>query len=309
MLVLTSIDHEQIAEHRERDEFFWLDLFEPSPQQLEEVIGDFAVHELAAKALREKDDHPWLEVFEDSAALVFYGASDAGEVFEVEIVVTGDYLLTVRHDRCKALDDVREVISHRDVDNEAQAVYRVLDALADSFLPALTAIEEQIDDVEDDVLADSGTGTSAGRILELRRKLVQLRRVVLPMRDMFARAGEDIANVKGLSGRRAREYFLDIYADLVRLAQQIDSARDLLTSAMDVHLSSVSNRMNEIMTRLTIVATIFLPLAFVTGFFGQNFGWLTDHIDTFWEFVALGIGGITLPVAIMLIWFRRSRYL
>ncbi len=307
--MLSGFDREEIAGLRGRDEFFWLDLFEPSPQQLEEVIGDFAVHELAAKALREKDDHPWLEVFEDSAALVFYGASDAGEVFEVEIVVTGDYLLTVRHDRCKALDDVREVISHRDVDNEAQAVYRVLDALADSFLPALTAIEEQIDDVEDDVLADSGTGTSAGRILELRRKLVQLRRVVLPMRDMFARAGEDIATVRGLSGRRAREYFLDIYADLVRLAQQIDSARDLLTSAMDVHLSSVSNRMNEIMTRLTIVATIFLPLAFVTGFFGQNFGWLTDHIDTFWEFVALGIGGITLPVVIMLVWFRRSRYL
>jgi magnesium transporter len=305
--VLTAIDRDEIAALRDRGEYVWVDLVSPSAEQVDDAIEVFAVHELAAKALREDDDHPWLEVFDESAALVFYGVSDAGEVFEVEMVVTGDHLLTVRHAPCTPVDQVRALLSRRQPDTEAQVVYRVLDALGDSFLPALTAIEGEIDDLEDEVLEETDR-SAAAHILQLRRKLVRLRRVVLPMRDMFARAGEDIAHVPGLTVG-ARDYFLDIYADLIRLAQQIDAQRDLLTSTMDVHLSSVSNRMNEIMTRLTIVATIFLPLAFVTGFFGQNFRWMVDHVDTFWEFVLLGGGGLAIPLAIMLIWFRRSRFL
>jgi magnesium transporter len=307
--VLTAFDRAEITGLQDQHEFFWLDLVSPTPEEVEEVIAHFRVHELIAQSLRETDDHPWLEVFEDSAGLVFYGATEGGEVFEVEFVLTGDYVITVRHAVCKPVDDLRQRLDRRHIDNEAQAVYRVLDALGDSFLPVLTEIEDGIDVVEDDVLSEEASGSAAGRVLELRRRLVTLRRVVLPMRDMFARGGEDLATVPGLKGRRAREYFLDIYADLVRLAQQIDSARDLLTSAMDVHLSSVSNRMNEIMTRLTIVATIFLPLAFITGFFGQNFGWLVRNINQFWEFALLGVGGLVVPVLAMLYWFRRSRFL
>jgi magnesium transporter len=314
MRVLTAIDRDEIAALRDQDEYVWVDLVSPAPQELEEAIEVFEVHELAAKSLREDDDHPWLEVFEDSAALVFYGVSDADDVFEVEIVVTGDYLLTVRNAACTPVDQVRGLLSRRQPENEAQAVHRVLDALADSFLPALTAIENEIDDIEDEVLKESEGQVDprkvAPQILELRHKLVRLRKVILPMRDMFARSGEDIAAVRGLSaGTRARDYFLDIYADLVRLSQSLDAARDLLTSLMDVHLSTVSNRTNDVMKQLTIVATIFLPLAFVTGFFGQNFRWLVDHVDTFPEFLLFGGGGLIVPVVTLLVWFRRSRYL
>ena len=78
---------------------------------------------------------------------------------------------------------------------------------------------------------------------------------------------------------------------------------------MDVYLSTVSNRLNAVMKQLTIIATIFLPLTFVTGFFGQNFGWLVRHITSFWAFAAFGIGGLIVSAVVLVIWFRRSGFL
>ena len=85
-------------------------------------------------------------------------------------------------------------------------------------------------------------------------------------------------------------YFRDVYDHLIRISDLIDSYRDLLTGAMDVYLSTVSNRLNAVMKQLAMIATIFLPLTFVTGFFGQNFGWMVGHIGSTGAFVAFGIG-------------------
>jgi magnesium transporter len=99
-----------------------------------------------------------------------------------------------------------------------------------------------------------------------------------------------------------------VYDHLIRISDLIDSYRDLLTGAMDVYLSTVSNRLNVVMKQLTIIATIFLPLTFVTGFFGQNFGWLVDHIDTLAGFLGYGIGALVVSVVALLVWFRRRGY-
>jgi magnesium transporter len=92
-------------------------------------------------------------------------------------------------------------------------------------------------------------------------------------------------------------YFRDIYDHLIRISELIDSYRDLLTSSMDVYLSTVSNRLNSVMKQLTVMATVFLPLTFITGFFGQNFGWMVGHIGSPWAFFGLGIGAEVVTVA------------
>jgi magnesium transporter len=145
-------------------------------------------------------------------------------------------------------------------------------------------------------------------IFRLRRKLVSLRRIVTPQRDLFARAVDDIANLPGLEAGQ-RDYFRDIYDHLIRISDLIDSYRDLLSGAMDVYLSTVSNRLNAVMKQLTIVATIFLPLTFMTGFFGQNFGWMVRHINSAAAFWLLGVGGVIAAVALMFVLFRRAGYL
>src|SRR5205085_6595101 len=143
------------------------------------------------------------------------------------------------------------------------------------------------------------------KIFRLKRDLVTLRRVVSPQRDLFARAFDDITALPGLQSSN-HDYFRDVYDHLLRISDQIDTYRDLLTSAMDVYLSTVSNRLNLVMKQLTIIATIFLPLSFVTGFFGQNFAWLVNHIDTLGAFLAFGIGGLLVPLVLLLRWFRRA---
>jgi magnesium transporter len=106
-----------------------------------------------------------------------------------------------------------------------------------------------------------------------------------------------------------RDYFRDVYDHLIRISDLIDSYRDLLTGAMDVYLSTVSNRLNQVMKQLTVIATIFLPLTFVTGFFGQNFGWMVRHVNSLEAFLAFGIGGIVLAAALLFAWFKRSHYI
>jgi magnesium transporter len=142
----------------------------------------------------------------------------------------------------------------------------------------------------------------------MKRSLIHMRKVVAPQRDMMASINAGIDTVPGLTTEAAR-YFRDLYDHLIRLADLLDSYRDLLTSVMDTHLSTVSNRLNVVMKQLAVIATIFLPLTFLTGFFGQNFGYLVTHITSGWTFLWLGIGTEVIAVALLYVTFKRRGWL
>ncbi len=108
--------------------------------------------------------------------------------------------------------------------------------------------------------------------------------------------------------REDEHYFRDIYDHLIRISDLIDSYRDLLSSAMDGYLSTVSNRLNAVMKQLTIIATVFLRLTFITGFFGQNFGWLTGHIQRWPTFLGLGLGRELIALLLLLGFFKRRHW-
>ncbi len=156
------------------------------------------------------------------------------------------------------------------------ALYRVVDTLVDAYFPVLAALDDQIDDIEDEILK-APTDEQLGRLFDMKRALIVLRKVVTPERDVFATlASADV--IPGMTPEYER-YFRDIYDHLIRVSDLVDSYRDLLSGALDTHLSTVSNRLNVVMKQLTIIATVFLPLSFLTGFFGQNYGMddLQDH--------------------------------
>jgi Mg2+ and Co2+ transporter CorA len=130
-------------------------------------------------------------------------------------------------------------------------------------------------------------------------------KVVTPQRDMFARSVDQVVELPGLE-LDERDYFRDIYDHLIRISDLIDSYRDLLSGATDLYLSTVSNRQNDVMKQLTVIATIFLPLAFITGFFGQNFGFMVRDIAGGWAFWVLGVGSMVATVVGLLIFFHRK---
>jgi magnesium transporter len=311
MEVLTSFDRERIEELRGRDEFFWLDLRSPTEADVQALGELFGWHPLAVEDTRNFGQRPKLDDYGSDVFLVYYGvegdAKDQPKLIEVHLYISGSYVITFRHRHCGELDAVQKLLEQREVDSEEAVIYRILDGLTDTYFPYLASIDDEIDELEDSIISGP-TDEQLQRLFQLKRSLVVLRRIVTPERDLFARTIDDISALPGLT-TDSRDYFRDIYDHLIRISDLVDSYRDLLTGAMDVYLSTVSNRLNVVMKQLTIIATIFLPLTVVTGFFGQNFKWLVDNIDTFAAFLGFGVGSMVASCVILYVWFKRSGFL
>lgn len=183
-------------------------------------------------------------------------------------------------------------------------LYHLFETLTGSFFPALALIDDEIDDVESDIIAGPHQAQLT-QLIHLRRVVVRLRRVVSPQRDMLITGGELLLDVLHAPADRAA-YFRDVRDHLVRVNEMLDALRDLLAGAMDLYLSTVNTRQGEINKQLTLIATIFLPLTFVTGFFGQNFGWLVEEVihtqAAFWVF---GVGSLVVSGVALWVFFRR----
>jgi Mg2+ and Co2+ transporters len=302
--VLDSIDRGEIDRLRTSNEFFWLDLLAPPAEQIEQLAELFDLHPVAVEDLLHFGQRPKIDDYPNCLHLVFYGVEDE-EPVEVHLIVHGDALVTVRRGECSTLPDAARRVADVAPDREEYAVYRVLDALTDSFFPMLERIDDEIDELEDRVV-ERAREEDLQRIVALKRKLSGLRRRVGPQRDLLAGAGDFFERVPGFSADEAHDYYRDVYDHLLRIGDSIESYRDVLTGLLDVYLSAQSNRLNVVITRLTVLGTIFLPLTWVTGFFGQNFGWMVDNIASPEAFIGFGIGLEVVAVVVLLLWFRRA---
>jgi magnesium transporter len=309
--IFDRIDRDAIAELLKRDEYFWLDLTGPGENEIAELKDIFGFHPLALEDTLKRGQRPKLDDFGEYMFLVYYGVEEAErggmEMVEVHAFLSGGYIVTTHREGCAALDEVRERLAAQPPRSEQFVVYRVLDGLTDTFFPVLERLDDRIERL-DTAIFDRATPHQLEEITALRRELVELRRIVTPQRDLLARGIDDILEIPGLEVD-SRNYFRDVYDHSIRISDQIDSYRDLLSGSRDAYLSVVSNRLNQITKQLTVMATIFLPLSFVVGFFGQNFKWLVVNIQSPGAFFALGIGSLVLSALALLGWFRRSDYI
>jgi magnesium transporter len=309
--IFDRIDRDAIAELLKRDEYFWLDLADLGEKEVAGLKDIFGFHPLALEDTVKRGQRPKLDDFGEYMFLVYYGAEESErgdvELVEVHAFLSGGYIVTTHRRRCAALEEVRERLTAQPPRSEQFVVYRVLDGLTDTFFPVLERLDDRIERL-DAAIFDRATPRQLEEITVLRRELVELRRIVTPQRDLLARGIDDILEIPGLEVD-SRNYFRDVYDHSIRISDQIDSYRDLLSGSRDAYLSVVSNRLNQITKQLTVMATIFLPLSFVVGFFGQNFKWLVVNIQSTGVFFALGIGSIVVSVVALLFWFRRGEYI
>ena len=254
--------------------FFWLDLGNPTADDFDILREVFKLHPLALEDSEQFNQRAKVDGYEDFVFIVIYGAGpDDDRLVEVHCFYSERFLITVHRDDCPAFAEARRRYRKREraIDHPSLLLYRVVDGLVDSFFP---------------------------------RQLVGMRKTVTPQRDAFASLMGSVAELPGLA-EEDEHYFRDVYDHLIRISDLIDSYRDLLTGAMDVYLSTVSNRINAVMKQLTIIATIFLPLTFVTGFFGQNFDWMVSHVHSWPMFLVLGVGSEIAALLALLAFFRR----
>ncbi len=306
-----SVDREPtwdtVRDHLGAGRTFWLDLQAPSDDEIDRMGDVFGFHRLAVEDTHHFNQRAKLVDYEDHAFIVAFAAAldRVHDRIEVHCYYRPGVVVTVHRQQCPAIDGWLD----RHVDHEFDApglvlLYRVLDALAATFPPVLEEIDERLTELEDAVLADP-VPDQMGELSAMKRQLSHLRRAVIPSRDTLG-GGTSLA-IEELPGMtdEARRYFRDLYDHLVHVADQVDSEREHASSVMDVYLTTVNNKQNDVMKQLTAVSTYFLPLMFVTGFFGMNFAWMVRQVSGTGAFWVLGVGLQVVSIAAVAVVLKR----
>jgi len=291
---------------------FWLDLDGLDAEATGLLADTFHLHPLAIEDAEHFGQRPKIDEFDDFTYFVVHGAVPEGfGTSELHIFLLEHSVITVHHGNCPALDDVHTRMARRhlirDVSPQMFLLYVIVDSLIDSFFPVLSKFDDRIDELEDDILRQP-TEAQLGVLFDLKRSLIAMRKVITPQRDMFAALASGVVDLPSMTDEGMR-YFRDIYDHLIRIADVVDGYRDLLSGVMDTHVSTVSNRLNGVMKQLTIIATIFLPLSYLTGFFGQNFPFLIGHIRGQVPFLVFGLGIEVVTAVALVLYFKRRGWI
>lgn len=290
---------------------FWLDIEAPDDADFKLLEESFNFHPLTIEDIKHQNQRPKVDEYPDYNFVVLFQAlweNDQVEVLEHHLYVGSTYLITVHQEHSPALIGVHDRIAASPSLTKGQPAfltYLVIDGLVDSTFPALEKLDDSVDELEDDIVAKADSQL-LDRIYHLKHSVVELRRLLGGQRDVFQAL---ITHGIHLQQADMTLYYRDVFDHIVRQYETVDSLRDLLTSAMDVYLSTVSNRLNQTTKALTVVASLFLPLSFLTGFYGMNFSYLTQILES--PYIAFAVGVLTMLIAtgIQLWLFRRRGWI
>jgi magnesium transporter len=293
----------------------WLDLIiDQDPEQYMSILRNvLKFSHLTIESIREEHERSKLTQGNGYFYLVMHELdfdTTTGEAStpKLDIVFDKNFLVTIHKSTMPWLDNVYEAI-REDEDKQnligrgtAYLLHAVIDALVDSYFPVLDTLDDLIDELEDSTVNDASNEVQA-RIFRTKRSLAQMRRVISPQVEV---ANSIIIRTGELIPTEVEPYFTDVHDHLIRTFEVLDSYRDLMSGLLDVYLTTVSNRLNQVMKQLTIIATIFMPLTFITGVFGQNFLHSpqveTDRGMNFW--IVLAAMAI---ITVAQIWYFKSR--
>jgi magnesium transporter len=308
----TPADAASVQAAMNNGSLLWLDLHQAGEDGIALLRDVFHLHPLALDDVTEFGQRPKVEDFGTMVYLVSYGVADDGKsLTEVHIFMAENYLVTVRKSGCPSIDDLRGRLDKPggqlptgNRPTRLILLHNLVDSLIDSYFPALSDFDDRIDQLQEQIFAKP-TNAQLAELFSMQRWLVNARKIVSPMRDAMASLVAGMVELPGTTPA-SDPYLRDLYDHLIRISDMIDSYRDLLSNGMDAYLSMVSNNLNQVMKQLAIIATIFLPLSFLTGFFGQNFAWLVAHLGSLYTFLILGVGSELLAV-VGLYWLFRRR--
>ena len=305
VLAATGPEIERLLRERE---FFWLDLTDEDGTALETVSDVLGLDDRLVALASRYDERALFQERGEHVVFVLFGVARRRRVVEVHGIVSDRFVVTVHREACPFFGPL--------VDPDLEApepacdwvalVDRIVGLLVESFRAVLSQLDDEIDEIEDEMFANPDEKLLE-RLFRLKREVIEMRRVVVPQRDLFSRLASGVVRVRGLTAEGM--YFRVTFDHLLRVSDLLDSYRDLLTGALDAYLSTVSNRTNTVTKQLAVIATIFLPLTFITGFFGQNFAFMQSRIQGRIAFLGLGIGIELAAVAIILLLFRKRRWI
>jgi len=293
---------------REEGSVVWVDVEAPTKADIEAVRQEFGFHDLALEDLFHPHQRPKIEQYESYFFLVAYGATMKDgrlRLHEADVFVGRNYLVTVRKDPAW---DMAQVVKRWEAHSElarqggGYLLYVLLDEIVDGYFQALDGYEDRTDDLEDLVFGSGPAETVQNEIFRLKRDLLGFRRAIAPLRDVLDVMQRRVVDVVTPP---LEPYYRDVYDHVLRATDFVDNIRDILSSALDAHLAVVSNRLNEIMKKLTSWAAIILIPTLVAGIYGMNFVHMPELRWRFGYAYALGLMA-TLGFALYRVFKRRD---
>jgi magnesium transporter len=279
---------------------------------MEKIGGHFGLHPLAQEDILNTDQRPKMDDYEDYLCVFLKRLSYNGEKRElkteqISLVLGPTYVISFLESESGLFEAVRERL--RKAKGRIRKVgadylcYTLMDAVVDNYFVVLEKIGENIESLEEELLSEPSADTS-NDIHHLKRELIFLRKSVWPLRDVIngLERGES-----DLFQDRTMVYLKDLYDHTVQIIDTVETFRDMVSGMIDVYLSSVSNRLNEVMKVLTIIATIFIPLTFLAGVYGMNFKYMPE-LEWPWGYPLLWLVMI-LTGAVMVLYFRKRKWL
>ena len=295
--------------------FVWLGLFEPGVEELAQVQDAFGLHELAVEDAQNIHLRPKTELYGEDVRLVilrtarYDDEAEEVEFGEISIFLAPTFVITVRQGVASELREARQRLEHRPKllkTGSSAVLWAILDQVVDSYAPVVAGLDIDIDQIEATVF--SGTVASTERIYSLRREATDFYRAVHPLLGVVTTVQRVTA------AKELRPYLRDVHDHLLLVDDEVVAQRDLLRTVLEANIAVISTeqtrvsiQQNSTIEQLTILATIFLPLTFVTGFFGQNFRWLVGNIATPLAFFVYGLGGLVVPLGLLFFWLRWRR--
>jgi magnesium transporter len=279
----------------------WFDVADPASPELDELASRFGLHELQIEDCRHRPQRPKTEEHDHYVFTVLKHIHDLSdlEFDDIDLFLGPDFLISVRSADAAVIETVRARAGEENVDRLDRLFYMIVDQIVDGYQPVLDKLADEISEIEDVVL-DRPDPETLARIFTLKRKLVEFRRVAGGMREVV---NSLVRREKGLVGDDLDPYFRDVYDHIIRTVDLIETYRDLLSGALDIYLSAVANRTNEVMKVLTIWGTVALPLVIITGFFGMNLRlpWANSPYGTDYAVALMAISTISV-----LVYFKRK---
>ena len=303
---------EEAAARRDEGGFVWLGLFEPGEAEMDQVRLLFGLHELAVEDALNSHQRPKVEIYEKDLRLVvlrtarYDDDTEEVEFGNIAVLLAPTFVITVRQKTASELRGARQRLEQRPnllAAGSSSVLWAILDEVVDDYAPVVAGLERDIDEVEATVF--SGSAAPTERIYSLRNEATNFYRAVHPLLAV-------VATVKRTTlARELRPYLRDVQDHLLQAEEEVAALRDLLGTVLQANMAvlsveqtRVSVRQNATIEQLTVLATVFLPLTFITGFFGQNFGWLVRHIEGFPAFIVYGLGGLAVPLVLLFSWLR-----
>lgn len=304
----------QLLQYRDSDTITWVIVEGLADVATIEQIGDlFGIHQLVLEDILNTHQRPKFEEHDDYLYIVLKGmlASEQGfsvNYEQISLLVLENIVFAFKEKQ----DDLFRPLLQRIRASKGRfrgqgtdfLTYSVLDAIIDQNFVLIDSLDEAITALEDELLSGEPGSNTLNAIQRLKREIVGVRRYVSPIRELI---NEMLRSESRLIDERTHIYLRDVSDHATRVVESIELHRDIISGLLDIYISSVSNKMNEVMKVLTIFASIFIPLTFLTGIYGMNFEHMPE-LKMRWTYPAMWVVFLTIP-ALLLLYFRRKNWL